>query len=55
LVDLKGKEGLVVGRHPTFLSKEEHRFATGSLFYKVEGEKQCVIRKAVLVTVKAVS
>jgi hypothetical protein len=51
----EGEERLVVGRHSTFLSKEEHRVATGALFYKVEGEKHCVIRKAVLVTVEAVS
>jgi hypothetical protein len=37
-----------VGRHSTFLSREEHRVAAGALFYKVEGEKRCVIRKAIL-------
>ena len=41
-------EGLVVGRHSAFLSREEHRVAAGALFYKVEGEKHCVIRKAIL-------
>jgi hypothetical protein len=43
-----GEEGLVVGRHSTFLSREEHRVAAGSLFYKVEGKKHCVISKAIL-------
>jgi hypothetical protein len=37
-----------VGRHSAFLSREEHRVAAGALFYKVEGEKHCVIRKAIL-------
>jgi hypothetical protein len=27
-----------VGRHSTFLSREEHGVAAGALFYKVEGE-----------------
>jgi hypothetical protein len=33
-----------VGRHSTVLSREEHRVAASALFYKVEGEKHCVIR-----------
>jgi hypothetical protein len=37
-----------VGRHSTFLSREEHGVAAGALFYKIEGEKHCVMRKAVL-------
>jgi hypothetical protein len=41
----KGEEGLAVGRHSTFLSREEHRVATGALFYRVEGEKHCVIER----------
>jgi hypothetical protein len=36
-----------VGRHSTFLSREEHGVAAGALFYKVEGEKHCVMRKAI--------
>jgi hypothetical protein len=44
-----------VGRHSTFLSKGEHRVATDALFYKIEGEKDSVMRKAVLVTVEAVT
>jgi hypothetical protein len=43
----KGGEGLVVGRHSAFLSREEHRVVAGALFYKVEGEKHCVIREAI--------
>jgi hypothetical protein len=43
----KGEEGLVVGRHSTFLSREEHGVAAGALFYKVEGEKLCIMRKAI--------
>jgi hypothetical protein len=39
----KGEEGLVVGGHSTFLSREEHGVAAGALFYKVEGEKHCAI------------
>jgi hypothetical protein len=35
----KREEGLVVGRHSTFLSREKRRVSTGALFYKVEGEK----------------
>jgi len=38
----KGEEGLVVGRHSTF------RVAAGALFYEVEGQKHCVMRKAIL-------
>ena len=37
-----------MGRHPTFLSREEHGVAAGALFYKVEGEKHCVMRKSIL-------
>ena len=37
-----------MGRYSTFFSKEEHRVAIGALFYKIEGEKHCVIRKAIL-------
>jgi hypothetical protein len=44
----KGEERLIVGRHSTFLSREEHRVAVGALFYKVEGEKHCIVRKAIL-------
>jgi hypothetical protein len=43
----EGEEGLVVGRHSTFLSRKEHGVATGALFYKIEGEKYYVIRKAI--------
>jgi hypothetical protein len=39
-----------VGRHSTFLSREEHGVAAGALFYKVEGEKHCVMRKSVFLT-----
>ena len=41
-------EELVMGRHSAFLSREEHRVTIGALFYKVEGEKCCIIRKAIL-------
>jgi len=41
----KGEERLVVGRHSTFLFKEEHGVAAGALFYQAEGQKHCVIRK----------
>jgi hypothetical protein len=44
----KGEEGLVVRRHLTFLSREEHRVVVGALFYKVKGEKHYVIRKLIL-------
>jgi hypothetical protein len=44
----KGEEGLVVGGHSTFLSREEHRVAAGALFYQAKGQKHCVIRKAIL-------
>jgi hypothetical protein len=37
-----------VGRHSTFLTREEHGVAAGALFYKVKGEKHCVMRKAIL-------
>jgi hypothetical protein len=37
-----------VGGHSTFLSREEHRVAAGALFYKAEGEKHCIMRKAIL-------
>jgi hypothetical protein len=36
----EGEKRLVVGRHSTFLSKEEHVVATCTLFYKIEGEIQ---------------
>ena len=36
-----------MGRHSTFLSREEHVVSAGALFYKVEGEKHCVIRQAI--------
>jgi hypothetical protein len=41
----KGEERLVVGRHSTFLSKEEHKVAASALFYQAEGQKHCVMRK----------
>jgi hypothetical protein len=44
----EGEERLVVGRHLTFLSREEHRVVAGVLFYEVKGEKHCVMRKAIL-------
>jgi hypothetical protein len=44
----KGEEKLVVGRHSNFLSREERGVAAGALFYQVEGEKHCVIGKAIL-------
>jgi hypothetical protein len=44
----KGEERLVVGRHLTFLSREEYGVAIGALFYKVEGEKHSIMRKAIL-------
>jgi hypothetical protein len=44
----EGEKRLVVGRHLMFLSKEEHRVAASLLFYKIEGEKNCIIRKAIL-------
>jgi hypothetical protein len=37
-----------VGRHSTFLSREEHGVAASALFYKVEGEKHCIMRKEIL-------
>jgi hypothetical protein len=43
----KGEERLVVGRHSTFLSREEHGVAIGALFYKVEGEKHYIMRNAI--------
>jgi hypothetical protein len=43
----EGEERLVVGRHSMFLSKEEHRVTVSALFYKAEGEKHCIIRKAI--------
>jgi hypothetical protein len=43
----EGEERLVVGRHSTILFREEHRVDAGALFYKIEGEKHCVIRKAI--------
>jgi hypothetical protein len=44
----KGEERLVVGRHSTFLSRGEHKVTVGALFYKIEGEKHYVMRKAIL-------
>ena len=44
----EGEERLVVGRHSTFLSREEHEVAIGALFYKIEVEKHFVMRKAIL-------
>jgi hypothetical protein len=44
----EGEERLVVGRHSKCFSREEHGVATGALFYKVEGEKHCDMRKAIL-------
>jgi hypothetical protein len=41
----KGEERLVVGRHSTFLSREEYGVAIGALFYQAEGQKHCVMRK----------
>jgi hypothetical protein len=43
---------LVVGRHSTFLSREEHGVTAGALFYKIEGEKHCITRKAILLIYK---
>jgi hypothetical protein len=40
----KGKEGLVVRRGLMLLSKE-YKVAAGILFYKIKGEKHCVMRK----------
>ena len=44
----EGEERQVVGRHLTILFREEHRVAASALFYKIEGEKHYVIRKAIL-------
>jgi hypothetical protein len=44
----EGEEGLVVGGHSTFLSREEHGVAIGALFYQAKGQKHCVMRKAIL-------
>jgi hypothetical protein len=41
----KGEERLVVGRHSTFLSREEYRVAAGILFYQAERQKYYIIRK----------
>jgi hypothetical protein len=43
----KGEERLVMGRHSTFLSEEEHGVAPSALLYEVKGEKHCVIRKSI--------
>jgi hypothetical protein len=43
----EGEERLVIGRYSTFLSRDEHGVAAGALFYKVKGEKYCVMRKVV--------
>jgi hypothetical protein len=45
---LEGEERLVVRGHSTCLSREKHGVAAGALFYKVEGEKHCIMRKAIL-------
>jgi hypothetical protein len=37
-----------MGGHSTFLSREEHSIAADVLFYQAEGQKHCVIRKAIL-------
>ena len=37
-----------MGRHSTFLSREEYGVAIGALFYKIEGEKHYIMRKAIL-------
>ncbi len=44
----EGEERLVMGRQSTSLSREEHGVTAGALFYKIEEEKYCVIRKAIL-------
>jgi hypothetical protein len=44
----EGEERLVVGRHSTFLSREEHGVAAGALSYKVEGEKHYIMRRVVM-------
>ena len=36
-----------MGRHSTFLSGEEHGVVASALFYKVEGEKHSIMRKAI--------
>ena len=41
-----------MGRHSTFLSREEHGVTAGALFYKVEEEKHCIMRKAILLIYK---
>jgi hypothetical protein len=48
------EERLVVGRHSTFLSREEHRVVADVLFYKIEREKHHVIRKAILGNSKSI-
>jgi len=48
----EGEERLVMGRHSTFLSREEHGVAAGVLFYKVEGEKHYIMRKTILLICK---
>ena len=39
---------MVIGGHSTFLSREEYDVAIGVLFYKIEGEKHYIMRKAIL-------
>ena len=38
-----------MGRHSTFLSREEHGVAAGALFYQAEGQKHCVMRKGLTI------
>jgi hypothetical protein len=45
---LKREKGLVIKRHLTFLSKEEHKVVVSVLFYKVKEKKHYIIRKAIL-------
>jgi hypothetical protein len=44
----EGEERLVIGRHSTFFSREEHRVVASVLFYKIEREKHYVIRTTIL-------
>jgi hypothetical protein len=41
----KGEEKLIVRRHSTFLSREEHGVAAGALFYQAKEQKHYVMRK----------
>ena len=36
-----------MGRYLIFLSIKKHRVVAGALFYKAEGEKHCIMRKAI--------